>query len=71
MIALQDTVRPQAAAAVRKLHDLGIKVAMLTGDREATARVIAGQSGVDLVFAGLCRKIRYRISRRFGSNTVM
>ncbi|ETT49849.1 heavy metal translocating P-type ATPase [Paenibacillus sp. FSL P4-0338] len=53
MIALQDTVRPQAAAAVRKLHDLGIKVAMLTGDREATARVIAGQSGVDLVFAGL------------------
>ena len=53
MIALQDTVRPQAAAAVRKLQDLGIKVAMLTGDREATARVIAGQSGVDLVFAGL------------------
>lgn len=53
MIALQDTVRPQAAAAVRKLHALGIKVAMLTGDREATARVIAGQSGVDFVFAGL------------------
>lgn len=53
MIALQDTVRPQAAAAVRKLHDLGIKVAMLTGDREATAQVIAGKAGVDLVFAGL------------------
>ncbi|WYT54810.1 heavy metal translocating P-type ATPase [Paenibacillus sp. FSL K6-1217] len=53
MIALQDTVRPQAAAAVRKLHELGIKVAMLTGDREATAQVIAGHSGVDLVFAGL------------------
>ncbi|WP_238653063.1 heavy metal translocating P-type ATPase [Paenibacillus piscarius] len=53
MIALQDTVRSQAAAAVRKLHDLGIKVAMLTGDREATAQVIAGKAGVDLVFAGL------------------
>lgn len=53
MIALQDTVRPQAEAAVRKLQELGIKVAMLTGDREATARVIAGKTGVDMVFAGL------------------
>lgn len=53
MIALQDTVRPQAEAAVRKLQELGIKVAMLTGDREATAQMIAGKTGVDLVFAGL------------------
>ncbi|WP_310830285.1 heavy metal translocating P-type ATPase [Paenibacillus pedocola] len=53
MIALQDTVRPQAEAAVRKLQKLGIKVAMLTGDREATAAVMAGRTGVDLVFADL------------------
>lgn len=53
MIALQDTVRPQAETAVRKLQELGIKVAMLTGDREATAQVIAGKTGVDLVFASL------------------
>ncbi|WP_019908365.1 heavy metal translocating P-type ATPase [Paenibacillus sp. HW567] len=53
MIALQDTVRPQAEAAVRKLQELGIKVAMLTGDRAATAEVIAERTGVDLVFAGL------------------
>ncbi|MEK5419327.1 heavy metal translocating P-type ATPase [Paenibacillus sp. FSL L8-0708] len=53
MIALQDTVRPQAEAAVRKLQELGIKVAMLTGDREATAKVIAASTGVDLVFADL------------------
>lgn len=53
MIALQDTVRPQAEAAVRKLQNLGIKVAMLTGDREATAAVMAGRTGVDLVFADL------------------
>lgn len=53
MIALQDTVRPQAEAAVRKLQELGIKVAMLTGDREATAKVIAGATGVDMVFADL------------------
>lgn len=53
MIALQDTVRPQAAAAVRKLQELGIKVAMLTGDRAATAQVIAGKTGVDFVFSDL------------------
>jgi Cd2+/Zn2+-exporting ATPase len=53
MIALQDTVRSQAETAVRRLQELGIKVAMLTGDREATAQVIAGKTGVDLVFAGL------------------
>jgi Cd2+/Zn2+-exporting ATPase len=53
MIALQDTVRPQAMAAVRKLQQLGIKVAMLTGDREETAQVIAATTGVDLVFADL------------------
>lgn len=53
MIALQDTVRPQAEAAVRKLQELGIKVAMLTGDRDATAQVIASTTGVDMVFADL------------------
>ncbi|AIQ49423.1 ATPase [Paenibacillus sp. FSL R7-0273] len=53
MIALQDTVRPQAAAAVQRLQKLGVKVAMLTGDRKAAAGVMAGKTGVDLVFADL------------------
>ncbi|SMF70271.1 Cd2+/Zn2+-exporting ATPase [Paenibacillus uliginis N3/975] len=53
MIALQDAVRPQAAAAVKRLQQLGIKVAMLTGDRKATAQVIAKQTGVDMVFSDL------------------
>ncbi|MDT3427615.1 Cd2+/Zn2+-exporting ATPase [Paenibacillus forsythiae] len=53
MFALQDTVRPEAEAAVRKLHELGIKVAMLTGDRAATAQAIAAKTGVDLVFSDL------------------
>ncbi|WP_127593929.1 heavy metal translocating P-type ATPase [Paenibacillus lautus] len=53
MIALQDAVRPQAAMAVKRLQQLGIKVAMLTGDRKATADVIAKESGVDMVFSDL------------------
>lgn len=53
MLALQDAVRPQSAQAVRRLQQLGIKVAMLTGDRKATAEVIAKQTGVDMVFSDL------------------
>ncbi|MFF2019874.1 heavy metal translocating P-type ATPase [Paenibacillus sp. NPDC058177] len=53
MIALQDSLRPQAEAAVQKLQQLGIKVAMLTGDRAATAEAIGAKTGVDLIFADL------------------
>lgn len=74
MIALQDTVRPQAAEAVRKLQELGIKVAMLTGDREATARAIGARTGVDLVCADLLPEDKVKhiaeLRERYG-NTVM
>lgn len=74
MIALQDAVRPQAAAAVWKLKELGVTVAMLTGDRSATAKVIAEQAGVDLVYAELLpedKVTRIReLRERYGS-TVM
>lgn len=53
MIALQDAVRPEAALAVKRLQSMGIRVAMLTGDRKATAQVIAEQTGVDMVFSDL------------------
>ncbi|MEO2206052.1 heavy metal translocating P-type ATPase [Paenibacillus pabuli] len=53
LIALRDTVRPQAAAAVKRLQDMGVKVAMLTGDRAKSAAVIARETGVSLVYADL------------------
>jgi Cd2+/Zn2+-exporting ATPase len=53
LIALRDTVRPQAAAAVKRLEAMGVKVAMLTGDRPESAAVIARETGVSLVYAGL------------------
>lgn len=53
LIAMRDTVRPQAAAAVKKLEDMGVKVAMLTGDRARSASVIARETGVSLVYADL------------------
>ncbi|MFC9712066.1 heavy metal translocating P-type ATPase [Paenibacillus sp. NPDC056933] len=53
LIAMRDTVRPQAAEAVKKLEAMGVKVAMLTGDRPDSAAVIARETGVKLVYAGL------------------
>jgi Cu2+-exporting ATPase len=49
--AVADAVRPESAAAVARLHDLGVEVAMLTGDAEAVARAVAQQLGIDTVFA--------------------
>src|SRR5207344_2086330 len=51
VLALADAPRDTAAAAVRELHAMNIKVAMLTGDNEATARRIADQLGIDTVIA--------------------
>jgi len=54
MIALADTVRPEARPAVEALRRLGIgHIAMLTGDNEPTARAIAEEIGIDEVYAEL------------------
>jgi Cu+-exporting ATPase len=51
MIALADTIKPDAANVVRQLHKMGIEVAMVTGDNQRTAEAIAKQAGIDRVFA--------------------
>lgn len=53
ILAASDTVRTQAASAVRALHRLGLHSVMLTGDNQATAMAIAAQTGVDGVEAEL------------------
>jgi P-type Cu2+ transporter len=49
--AVADAVRPESAAAVARLHELGVQVAMLTCDAESVARSVARQLGIDTVFA--------------------
>ena len=51
VIAIADPVKSTSKAAIAKLHSLGIKVAMLTGDNEKTAKAIAAEVGLDRVLA--------------------
>jgi Cu2+-exporting ATPase len=49
--ALADVIRPESRKAVQELHNMGIEVAMLTGDSEDVARAVAGELDIDVYFA--------------------
>jgi Cu2+-exporting ATPase len=53
IIAVADTIKEDSRAAVQELRDMGMKVVMLTGDNEKTARAIGYQARVDDVIAGV------------------
>ena len=52
-LALADEVREESRQAVDALHKLGIQVVMITGDARTVAESVAGQVGIDRVFAGV------------------
>jgi Cu2+-exporting ATPase len=51
VFAVADAVRPESREAVDRLHGMGIEVAMITGDSQAVADRVAGELGIDAVFA--------------------
>ena len=51
LIALADSIKPEAYTAIKSLHTLGVKVAMLTGDNEKVAQSVAQELGIDTYFA--------------------
>jgi Cu+-exporting ATPase len=53
LFAVADTIKPSSIRAVRQMHNEGLRVVMLTGDNERTARAIAREAGVDEVIAGV------------------
>lgn len=53
IIAVADTIKESSRRAVERLHKMGIKTVMLTGDNEETAKEIAKQAGIDEVIAGV------------------
>lgn len=51
VFVVADAVRPESREAVKRLHDAGLAVAMLTGDARAVANAVAADIGIDTVFA--------------------
>jgi Cu2+-exporting ATPase len=50
-LAVADVVRPESQEAIRRLHAMGMEVAMLTGDSHEVAQAVAAELGIDHVFA--------------------
>ncbi|MBA3779038.1 MAG: heavy metal translocating P-type ATPase [Chloroflexi bacterium] len=50
-LAVEDEIRPESAEAVRQLHQMGVRVAMITGDSQAVAESVARRLGIDEVAA--------------------
>lgn len=64
VIAIADTVRPEAARTIARLKQLGIQeVVMLTGDNERTARSIAHELGIDQVYSDLLPENKVEVVR--------
>ena len=53
LLAVADPIKPTATEAIAKLHALGLKIVMATGDNETTAKAVAAKLGIDEVRAGL------------------
>lgn len=60
LLALSDIVKPEAKAAIAKLHALNVKVAMLTGDNEAVAKAVARELKIDDYFAQVLPENKYK-----------
>jgi Cu+-exporting ATPase len=52
-LAVADPIKDSTPEAVRALHELGLKITMLTGDNEQTARAVASELGIDDFAAGV------------------
>jgi Cu+-exporting ATPase len=53
LIAVADPIKPSSKEAIEKLHGLGLKIVMATGDNPTTAEAVAKELGIDAVRAGL------------------
>ncbi len=51
--AIEDPIKPTAAAAVRRLHAIGVETVLLSGDHERTVAAVAAALGIRRVFAGV------------------
>jgi Cu2+-exporting ATPase len=69
-LSLEDEIRPESAAAVKRLHEMGLRVAMITGDAQAVAESVASRIGIDEVAAQVLPADKADAVRRFQSGGV-
>lgn len=69
VLGITDPVKPTSRAAVSRLKELGIRVTMLTGDNERTARAVAGEVGIDEVIADVLPGAKARAVTRLREET--
>lgn len=59
LVALSDAIKPESFEAITRLHAMGIKVAMLTGDNAQVAKSVADELGIDTYFAEVLPEDKY------------
>lgn len=64
IIAVADVIKEDSARAVKQLQDMGLRVVMLTGDNENTAKAIGRQAGVDRVIADVLPEGKEQVVRQ-------
>lgn len=67
IIAVADTIKEDSAKAIASLRKMGIRVVMLTGDNEKTAKAIANEAGVNQVVAGVLPDGKAKVIKELSS----
>ncbi|MGC9360763.1 MAG: heavy metal translocating P-type ATPase [Anaerolineae bacterium] len=65
LVALADTLKPEAASAVAELQQMGVHVAMITGDNERTAKAVAQRLGISDIAASILPEGKAEAVRRY------
>ena len=64
IIAVADVIKEDSLSAIKEMQGMGLRVVMLTGDNERTAKAIGDQVGVDEVIAGVLPDGKEAVVRR-------
>lgn len=68
LIVVSDPIKATTPQAIKDLHELGLKVVMLTGDHERTAQAVANQLQIDQVYAEVNPQEKHRIIQQLKEN---